>query len=583
MAATALDLCRRARVHGLIADWRGAPDLGAILATGPDVVAFLHNQLTSDVKGMGPGDDQLSARLTRYGSLVNAFSLHRLPERGQPFPAFLLVLPRSDCPALLADLERYVVTEEVLLEDATDDFTGWVIQGPKAEAVLATAWGSLEMPQFEYLALARSFTGDAGWLALWRGDAELPNGADPRQQLADAAATADFACLGDDATISRKAWDWLRVEAGWPLAGRDYESGAMVLPQTGLEQQVASYTKGCYLGQEVVARIRTYGSVPRSLRGLVLTGLGEEVLSSLPEPGSQLSTTEGQKIGSWASSAMSSVWEAPVALVYLDREHRMPGAILNVHSGGMEIEAQVLLTPFYQAANRQERARNLHERAVLLFSRGDDVTAAELLEQALRLDPGHADSYEALGVLLGRAERYYEAIDIFKRLEEVAPGEPMVHTNLSLFYMKIGDKESAEHHKALGTLKRFVGAEDEVTARQQADLEQQLQHDDARRKQAMFAEILEIDPEDPLALMGMGNALATLQEFSAAEPYLARACSVARDNSPLYASHGKVLERLGRIEEAAAVYRQGVAVAGRKGDLMPLREMEHRLLLLDNR
>jgi len=96
----------------------------------------------------------------------------------------------------------------------------------------------------------------------------------------------------------------------------------------------------------------------------------------------------------------------------------------------------------------------------------------------------------------------------------------------------------------------------------------------------MFGEVLQIDPDDPLALMGLGNALVVLERLDEAEPHLARACAVQKDNSAVYAAHGKLLERLGRIAEARAVFAAGIEVASRKGDLMPLREMEHRLLVL---
>ena len=80
--------------------------------------------------------------------------------------------------------------------------------------------------------------------------------------------------------------------------------------------------------------------------------------------------------------------------------------------------------------------------------------------------------------------------------------------------------------------------------------------------------------------MGAGNALTTLERHAEAEPLLARARAGQKDNSPLYLAHGRVLELLGREEEAAEAYRAGVTVASRKGDLQPLREMEHRLLML---
>jgi Flp pilus assembly protein TadD len=289
----------------------------------------------------------------------------------------------------------------------------------------------------------------------------------------------------------------------------------------------------------------------------------------------------GAKIGTWASAAWSATWQAPVALAFLDRAHRTPGAALAVRQAdGTSVVAHVRLSPLHAAAGAGDLARRLHERAVHRFSRGDDDGAIALLEQALRADPSLAEAAEALGVILGRGGRYHEAIDIFRRLEELAPNEPIVHTNLSLFYMKIGDRQEAERQREQATLKRFASLDDAREAAERAEAEAAARRQDAARKLAMFTEVLELDPEDPLALLGAGNALATLDRQVEAEPLLGRAVAAQPDNSALYLAHGRALELLGRGDEAAATYRAGVVVAGRKGDLQPLREMEHRLLLL---
>ena len=562
MSTRPLAICRRARAEGFAADWQGAPALGALFVAGSDAPTFLQAQLTSDVAALAPGLGQLSARLDRKGALVAWFSLHRLPEQGQPFPTYLALLPRAEIPGLIDDLARFIITEDVLLEDVSGEFEGVVVQGRDTGAdefsVRAEAAG---------WTIHRSFIGDPGWLRL-----VPPGGPSPDAEIPE---------IWPDDDDHRTAWDWLTVEAGWPRMGRDLASGKRVLPQTGLEDHVLSTTKGCYLGQEVVARIRSYGSVPEALRGIVFPDLATDELPAFPKPGTALAGADGSKTGTWAGGALAVSLERPIALAFLDRDHRTPGLVLDIElTDGTTTRAEVVLLPFHQAGDAVERARHLHERAVQSFSQGRDDEAVSLLEEALRLDPTHADTYEALGVILGRNERFHEAIDIFKRLEEVAPLEPMVHTNLSLFYMKIGDKEEAERQLARATEKRFLGLDDAQATREQAEAEEAARRVDAERKAAMFAEVLEIDPDDPLALMGLGNALAVLEEFAAAEPHLARACAVQKDNSAAFVAHGKVLERLGRETEAAEVYRDGVDVASRKGDLMPLREMEHRLLML---
>lgn len=566
-------LCRQARDRGLVADWADAPSLGALLVAGPDAGAFLQSQLTSDVLALAPGQAQPSARLNRTGALVAALQAFRLPERGQPFPAWLLVAERSQVADLAADLRAHVVTEDVVVDEATAEFDGRLVLGPQAAAALATL---NEADRAALITVELPLTGDPGWLLLSpAGDAG-----------ADAAITRlshshDLAIWpADDDGV--RAWRWLCAEAGVLRPGVDFLPGRRALAQTGLEQSVTSLAKGCYLGQEVVARVRTYGSVPEALRALVFEPHdGGEGPPPVDAPGVPVHDDMGKKIGTWASAAWSAAWQAPVALAFLDRAHRTPGATLQVRlADGTAVPALVRLSPLHAAAGAGDLARRLHERAVHRFGRGDDDGAIALLEQALRADPSLAEAAEALGVILGRNGRYHEAIDIFRRLEEIAPDEPLLHTNLSLFYMKIGDRQEAERQREQATLKRFASLDDAREAAERADLEATARREDAARRLAMFAEVLELDPDDPLALLSAGNALATLERHAEAEPLLGRAVAAQPDNSALYLAHGRALELLGRGDEAAAVYRAGVVVASRKGDLQPLREMEHRLLLL---
>ncbi|MBC8423439.1 tetratricopeptide repeat protein [bacterium] len=592
MTRTALDICRSARETGLVSRWDHAPDLGALLATGPDVPGFLQSQLTCNVPALEPGSGTLAARLNRKGALVAAFSLHRLPNSGQPFPAYLMILPATEIAGLHDDLERSRINEDVLLEEATGDFEGWVLQGPAASRIITQAWGETHARTLDGLApeasilmdrtvsprgtivIARSCTGDPGFLFLVPKDAAPVDDEEGFGALLRAAR----ACGAERLSArdrDRDAWHWLRVETGWPLAGRDYEPGRRALPQLGIDARVVSNVKGCYLGQEVVARIRAYGSVPEVMRGLVFVDLPPTRLPDFPAPGRALRTSDGERIGTWATGGLSVAWQAPVALAYFDRTHRTPGLSLTVELGGGPATAEVAMTPLYSAGTDRDRAEHLHAQAVRMFSHGRDEAATALLEAALRLDPARVESMEALGGILGRAGRYHEAIDVFKRLEESAPDEPMIHTNLSIYYLKLGDKVEAERQMALATRKRLG-----VSGDGDGEAEIAHQREEATRKRAMFDEVLALDPEDPLALAGLGNALLNLEDFAAAEDCFRRACAVQADNSPLYASHGRVLERLGRTQEAAETYRLGVEVASRRGDLLPLKEMEHRLLML---
>ncbi len=587
---------KKARETGLFA-WL---DMGVLRVSGADAPTFLHSQLTNEVKALQPGEGNLSARVSRTGTLLRYFSLHRLYDS---VPAFLLLLERDGVAALRADLEKFAIADDVTFDDVTDNYNLLALQGPKAAELAEASFGKLagqnwpDLPEnaarelrdadvpVGTMTIARPLTGDPGFIIAFP---KLP--AVSRDELikpvAMQAMTRGVVYLeGADLT---DVMEILRVEAGVVRVGPDAAEGKLVLPETGIEGQTVSYAKGCYLGQEVIARIRTYGSLPHVLRGVIFDGAGatpEEWLAFLarvPAVGADVVLENGAKAGQWASRSISPVLEAPVAFAYLDRANRTPGTKLKLRDAqGNVLAAQVALLPFYKASDLKARVTFLHDRAIQLFAGGKDDKAIEMLIEALRLDPSFADAYEALGVIMGRTGRFHDAIDIFKRLEEIAPNEPMVHTNLSLYYMKLGDKTAAEEEKAKATVKQFSRFGSMKKDEQKAAEEEQKKREDAIRKKAMFEEVIEIDPEDPIALFGLGNALSTLGMWDGAERTLAKACAVQKDNSACFLAHGKTLEMLGRETDAVNVYKAGMAVASKKGDLMPLKEMERRVILLE--
>ena len=597
-----LELARSVRELGFFArlagDGMGMASVGAIRASGGDVLSFIHSQVTNEVEGLGSGEGNYSARVTLQGQLVELFSVHRLDVDGRP--EIWLVLERERVAPLVAELETVLFADDVRLVDISDAYRWSAVQGPGSAAVLDGIWpgaeGSFSNAATFSITLApdggappgtrvinRSLGGDPGFLIA------LPAGHDEsaalENRLEAAARSSDHLVLEEPECS--KVLEILRIEAGMVRIGPDTRGRKRVLPETGLEQYAVSYTKGCYLGQEVIARIRTYGALPFGLRGLVFASGAEDpdarvrILEALPGEGEALLLEDGSKVGQIASRTLSPVMDAAVAYAYLGKAHRVPGSELRLRLGGEIVDAQVRLLPFYSAPDRGERVAWLYDQGVRDFAAGREDEALEKLEEALRLDPSFSDGYEAVGVMLGRSERFHEAIDIFKRLEEIAPHEPMVNTNLSLYFMKIGDKESAEAEAARAMQKDMAGKTGRSVDSETLDrVMAEQQEADARRKKEMFGQILEIDPEDPVALFGMGNAAAALREWESAISAYARAIAAEAENSALYLAQGKALEQVGRGAEAEVAYRAGMEVASRKGDLMPLKEMEHRVLLL---
>ena len=202
--------------------------------SGADRVAFLQGQLTQDVRRAEPGQVLPAAGLTPKGKLLFVARLIGMPDR------LRLLLPASSRERVLAHLTKYAVFQKVAIEDRSADFARIGIVGPPLSSS-AVAGGSLALPG------EGEFSGE-----LLVPAAELE------------AAAARLASAGafslDDA-----AAEILRVEAGRPRFGQDADESHLP-DEVGLSDAIST-TKGCYVGQEIVARLRTYGRVNRRLVG----------------------------------------------------------------------------------------------------------------------------------------------------------------------------------------------------------------------------------------------------------------------------------------------------------------------------
>ena len=151
-----------------------------------------------------------------------------------------------------------------------------------------------------------------------------------------------WAAIADVAVpVGMQALDTLRVEAGIPWYGRDVDE-TLIFPETRLEQLV-SFTKGCYIGQEVVARVKYRGHINRGLSGFVLEG------DRVPGAGARV-VAAGKEIGRVTSAVWSFALDRPIALGYVRREHFEPGSPVDVDDGGGILQAKVAALPFIEPA-----------------------------------------------------------------------------------------------------------------------------------------------------------------------------------------------------------------------------------------
>ncbi len=301
----------------------GWVDLGArtlIELTGRDRAAFLHNFCTNEVRKLTPGSGCEAFFTSVQGKTFGHGYIFCQQE------SLVVDSVPDQASTLIAALDRYLIREEVQLHDRSGQWSELLLSGGNAEDVLRQL--SLEKIPTERLShTAVTVQGIAARLRRvdWTGPHDfLFQVASEQLAALEEAVTAAGAVGCSDA-----AFDAARIEAGTPWFGRDIT--AANLPQeVGRDQYAISFTKGCYLGQETVARIDALGHVNKNLCGVRFLG------SDVPEPGTPLSLDE-KEVGQVTSAAFSPKLGAPLALAYLRRGTQTPGTVLASPIGAAEV------------------------------------------------------------------------------------------------------------------------------------------------------------------------------------------------------------------------------------------------------
>ncbi len=273
-----------------------------IKADGPDALMFLQGQFTQELRSDRASPVTYGLWLNQKGRvLADSFVLRLSPTE------FVLVSPSSPASVIRERLDAYLIADEVELEDVTAAWTGAVLAGPAGRAWAAARGITLPGPG----ALGR--VGE-GWIFRGRraaGDTwEL-------LQPAGAALCAELPQLDDE--LLRRA----RILAGFPAIPQ--ELGEQDLPnEAGLEAVAISYTKGCYLGQEVMARLHSLGRVRRSLQRVIGRGPAPAVGANLYHADKAVGTLR----------AVASLDKGWVGLVMLSLVGWEPGQALAAEPSG---------------------------------------------------------------------------------------------------------------------------------------------------------------------------------------------------------------------------------------------------------
>lgn len=304
---------------------------------GRDRERFLNGQTTNDVKALAPGQGCYTTFVTAHGRMEADANVYRLADE------YLLDTEPGSAGGLRQRFEHHLVADEVQLADVAPHFGLLSVQGPGSPAV----WGCLELradlpatafgvscvthsEHGELYCVNHPRLGPPGW------DLFAPRAALPAlvERLGEGVRSAGGRLAGWDALETG------RIEAGLPRFGADLDE-TIRPPEAGLESRAISYRKGCYVGQEVIARLHTYGNLARRLCGLRLA----DGLAALPVKGDPL-FRDGRAVGHVTSAAYSPRLEAPIALGYVRREPPAPGTELILRSAGGESAARLVPLPF---------------------------------------------------------------------------------------------------------------------------------------------------------------------------------------------------------------------------------------------
>ena len=212
---------------------------------------------------------------------------------------------------------------------------------------------------------------------------------------------------------------------------------------------------------------------------------------------------------------------------------------------------------------------------------GDTSGARAKLEAILEVDPDHHEALEILAMLLSEAGDNDSAIAITKRLAELQPESIMAHANLSRFYMLMGDKDTAEEWQAKA---RVLGWKDEVARKAAAGgasegLDGLVDPATVERQEEAVRKF----PDDALARQALAGSYLKLGMPAKAVAQLRKAMTLDDTRSAVYLSLGKALEASGMNADAAEIYRKGMPLADKNGDLMPRNQMASRLAALEKK
>ena len=309
---------------------------GKIRISGKDRIPFLQRVLSQDMNKLKTPYGAPSTLLDNKGHMLAYMNIYAEPE------SFIIDCEPGLSKKIIQILDRYLFREDVKMEDITDSLVLISVQGPISGDILSSTLGLVDIKKMEELehkglrmegtsimVVKISRTGEDGY------DIYVPpeNAEDIYKRLLSWKDKDALRPAGLDALES------LRVEAGIPLYSVDMDEHIIPL-EVDLDRAI-SYDKGCYIGQETIARIKFRGHVNRVFTGFIIDG------NTLPERGSKIQDSNGEKEIGWITSATySPIFQKIIALGFIKRDFNQDGTGVLIKTGDLTTGGAVTDLPF---------------------------------------------------------------------------------------------------------------------------------------------------------------------------------------------------------------------------------------------
>jgi folate-binding protein YgfZ len=304
---------------------------------------FLNGLITNDMKTIAENHWMAAAFPNVQGRLIASVRVTRLadePANKKASPKFLLETEPITHESVLRNIARFTMAGDFHVTEVTGETSLLSVQGKGAMGITQKILGEsiagiprdgaleIDWQESSVTIIRATHTGEDGF--------DLIVNTTLANALWDSLTNAGAQPVGHDAL------ETLRIEAGIARYGRDMDE-TNVVTETNLDDAV-SFTKGCYIGQEIIARIKYRGHVAKKLSGLMFEQ--EEPI----EAGAAIKSAEGKDIGRITSVARSPRLRRTIALGYIRYEHLSAGTSVKVVSGETEVEATVNALPFVRGS-----------------------------------------------------------------------------------------------------------------------------------------------------------------------------------------------------------------------------------------